>query len=108
MQKQDIALIGNITGSDEIHRLLDQIFDAAKEVRIAHVKAGRYLSSQLKKKIGSILQEHGDIDPFNIWKPIETVLENLGNVRILKVIDIGSEVVVNIADTNRLIEEGGK
>ena len=48
---------------------------------------------------------YGDIDPFNIWEPIEMQIDGVGTVRILKIIDIGTPVVVDIADTNRLIEE---
>lgn len=32
-------------------------------------------------------------------------IDGVGTVRILKIIDIGTPVVVDIADTNRLIEE---
>jgi hypothetical protein len=34
-------------------------------------------------------------------------LENIGTVRILKVTDVGSPVVVSIADANRLIIDRG-
>jgi len=32
-------------------------------------------------------------------------VEGIGTVRVLKIIDVGSPIVVDIADTNRLIEE---
>lgn len=32
-------------------------------------------------------------------------VEGIGTVRILKIIDIGTPVTVDIADTNRLIDE---
>ena len=32
-------------------------------------------------------------------------VEGIGPVKILKIIDVGSPIVVDIADTNRLIEE---
>ena len=40
-----------------------------------------------------------------IWDPIEMQVDDVGLVRILKIIDIGTPVIVDIADTNRLIEE---
>jgi hypothetical protein len=51
------------------------------------------------------LDQYGDIDPVNIWDPIELSVDGVGTVRVLKVIDIGSPVVVDITDTNRLIDE---
>ena len=32
-------------------------------------------------------------------------IEGIGNVKVLKIIDIGTEIKINSADTNRLIEE---
>lgn len=91
------------TGSSVLKELLDQVFDAAQIVRSAHVQAGRVLSMQLRNRIVEALKEYGDIDPFNIWEPIEMQVDGIGTVRILKIIDIGTPVTVDIADTNRLI-----
>ncbi|NLO40639.1 MAG: hypothetical protein GX115_14365 [Ruminiclostridium sp.] len=104
-QKQDLRYIAEITENSVIIELLDQIFDAAQEVKSAHVQAGRVLSVQLRSRIVEALEGYGDIDPFNIWEPIEMILEGIGPVKILKIIDVGSPIVVDIADTNRLIEE---
>lgn len=103
--KQDLELIAAITGSEVLKDLLDQIFDAAQTVRSAHVQAGRVLSMQLRSRIVEELDKYGDIDPFNIWEPIEMQVEGIGTVRILKIIDIGAPVVVDLTDTNRLIDE---
>jgi len=83
----------------------DQIYEAAQIVRSAHIKAGKILTALLKKKIVGVLSNYGDIDPFNIWEPMEMFIDNVGLVRILKIIDIGSPIFVDVADTNRLIEE---
>ncbi|MFO7881458.1 MAG: DrmE family protein [Kosmotogaceae bacterium] len=106
-QKEDIAFIAKITKNKSILEMVDQIVNAAKEVRKAHIQAGRYLSRQLKLKIAETIQKYLDIDPNNIWKPIEIVLEDIGTVRILKVTDVGSKVDVDVTDANRLIEEEG-
>lgn len=103
--KEDLEHIAKITGSTVLQDLLDQVYDAAQVVRNAHIQAGRALSIQLRNRIVESLNEYGDIDPFNIWEPIEMQIDGVGTVRILKVIDIGAPVVVDIADTNRLIEE---
>ena len=67
---------------------------------IAGMKFNNALSFSSK-----LIKEYGDIDPFNIWDPIEMQVDDVGLVRILKIIDIGTPVIVDIADTNRLIDE---
>ena len=59
----------------------------------------------LQKRIAKDLGQYGEIDPFNIWEPLELSIEGIGTVRVLKVIDVGSPVVVDVSDTNRLIDE---
>lgn len=103
--REDLEHIAKITGSTVLEDLLDQIHEAAQIVRNAHIQAGRALSTQLRGRIVEALNAYGDIDPFNIWEPIEMQVEGIGTVRILKIIDIGTPVVVDITDTNRLIEE---
>lgn len=103
--RQDLEHIASATGSGVLKELLDQIYDAAQTVRSAHIQAGKVLSMHLKSRIVESLKECEDIDPFNIWEPIEMRVEGIGTVRILKIIDIGAPVTVDIADTNRLIDE---
>jgi len=103
--KQDLELIATITGSEVLKDLLNQIFEAAQIVRSAHVQAGRVLSMQLRSRIVEELDKYGNIDPFNIWEPIGMQVEGIGTVRILKIIDIGAPVVVDMTNTNRLIDE---
>ncbi len=94
-----------ITGNDLDGKLVDQVFEAGKVVKSAHVKAGRILSSKLRKKIVEELEAYEDIDPFNIWEPIEMTIEGIGPVKILKIIEIGSPINVDVSYTNRLLEE---
>lgn len=103
--KEDLALIAEVTGSDVLKELLDQIYEAAQTIKSTHVQAGRALSAQLRGRIVESLKACDDIDPFNIWDPIEMYVDGIGTVRILKIIDIGTPVIVDIADTNRLIDE---
>ncbi len=104
--KQDLENIAAITENDVLTEMLDQVYSAAQVVKTAHVQAGRTLSLLLRNRIVESLKEYGDIDPFNIWEPIEMTVDGIGLVRILKIIDIGAPVVVDITDTNRLIDEG--
>lgn len=103
--KQDLEHIAAATGSGVLKEMLDDVYEAAQAVRTAHTQAGRVLSQKLRERVVAALKDYGDIDPFNIWDPIEMQIEDVGLVRILKIIDIGSPVVVDIADTNRLIDE---
>lgn len=103
--KEDLGYIAEITESGVIREMLDEIYDAAQTVKKAHGQAGRNLSQKLRNRIVEALNEYGDIDPFNIWEPIEMHVDGVGSVRVLKIIDIGSPVIVDIADSNRLIDE---
>ncbi len=103
--KQDLEHIAAATGNDVLKEKLPQVFEAAQTVKRAHIQAGKVLSVQLRKRIVKALEDYGDIDPFNIWEPIEMSVDGIGQVRILKVIDIGDPVVVDTTDTNRLIDE---
>lgn len=105
MQKDDLIYIAKATEDSVLLELADKVYDAAREVKNAHVQAGKYLSNRLKKTIAEILKSYGDIDPFNILEPISLPLEDIGTVKILKIIDIGCSVVVDVAYANRLIEE---
>lgn len=102
--KQDLEHIAAVTKSGVLTEKLDQIHNAAQAVKSAHVQAGRTLSLQLRNRVVKALKEYGDIDPFNIWDPIEMQIDGVGLVQILKIIDIGTPVIVDIADTNRLID----
>ena len=104
--KQDLESIAAITENGVLTEMLDQIFSAAQIVKTAHVQAGRTLSALLRNRVAEALKDYGEIDPFNIWEPIEMLVDGIGMVRILKIIDIGAPVVVDITDTNHLIDEG--
>ena len=104
-QKQDLQYIAEVTDSDVLKELIDKIFDASREVKAAHTKAGRILSIQLQRKVVEELKNYGTIDQFNIWEPIEMDVDEIGTVKVLKIIDISSVIKVDASDTNRLIEE---
>lgn len=103
--REDIEYIAQMTKNKELSEKMDEIFDAALYVRQTHVKAGRELSDLLKAKIVSCLKERGDIDPLNIWEPIEMYVDKVGLVKILKITNIGNPVTVEVSNTNRLIED---
>lgn len=103
--KNDLKLIAKVTHDEELLKNIDKVYDAAQEVRQAHVLAGKKLSEQLKRTLAAELKSYRKIDPFNFWEPINMEIDRIGNVKVLKIIDIGSEIEINSADTNRLMEE---
>lgn len=103
--KEDLLCIATATGDDILKEKLDLIFEAGREVRSAHVSAGRILSQRLKNKIAESIHGMGEIDTFNVWDPITLQLEEVGQVKILKVIDVSSAIQVDSGNTNRLISE---
>lgn len=103
--KDDLKILASVTENEMLIELLDSVFEAAQEVRKAHVLAGRKLSEQLKLTLAKEIKKYEDIDPFNFWEPIDMEIDGIGSVKVLKIIDIGSEVEVASTDTNRLIED---
>ena len=103
--REDLLCIAAATGDEVLREKLDSIYEAGKEVRSAHVQAGRILSQRLKNKIAEHIHGLGEIDTFNVWDPITLQLEDVGQVKILKVIDVSSSVPVDVGNTNRLLSE---
>lgn len=103
--QEDLLNIAAATNDEVLLEKIELIYAAGREVRAAHTKAGRLLSERLKNKIAEKLQEMDELDPFNIWDPITLQLEDIGNVKILKVIDIGQMVPIETGNTNRLLTE---
>lgn len=103
--REDLQILAEITENEMLLELLDSVFEAAQEIRNAHTFAGRKLTEQLKLTLVKELKQFEDIDPFNFWKPIEMDIEGIGNIKVLKIIDIGTEIQIDSANTNRLIEE---
>ena len=102
--KDDIIHIANATDDSVLLEMVEQVFDAGKIIKRAHIQAGHYLAEKLRANLAGALPEKGSIDGFNVWQPLEIEIENMGLVKLLKVIDVGSEVLVDAAITNRLID----
>ena len=102
--KEDLKLIAEVTGNQTLRERLDDVFKAVTTVRNAHNLAGRKLSERLRNTLAAELKKFDRIDPFNFWEPISLDLEEIGSVKVLKVTDTGSEIMVDAGNTNRLIE----
>lgn len=103
--KEDLGYIAKASNDSVLLDLQDKIYDAAREVKAAHTQAGMILSRLLRARIAEELRRMGEIDPYNIWEPLELELEEIGKVRILKVIDVNDHrfMMVDASDTNRLM-----
>lgn len=104
--KEDLVYIAKATGDDVLLEKLDSIFEEGTFIKRAHIKAGNLLSDRLTACIAERLISDKMFDPYNVWDPIEINLEDVGLVRIYKLIDISQEwLSVNSFDTNRIMSE---
>ena len=103
--KRDLEFIARATEDDALLKEIDRVYDAGKLVKSAHVQAGRNLSTLLRTQIVQKIQDLGQIDLYNLWEPIPLYIEGVGNVKMLKVIDIGMEMIVETVNINRLLSE---
>ena len=75
-------------------------------IKNAHIKAGRILSDRLTESIALNLSNGSVIDPLNIWEPIEIELNEVGVVKILKIVDIGQAFIpVESSNSNKVLAE---
>lgn len=104
--KEDLVFIAQMTQDTVLLEKIDEIFDAGTLIKNAHIKAGRILSKRLTEGIAKKLLSGERIDPYNIWESIELNLEEVGSVKILKVIDLGQEwIPVSVNDANKILAE---
>lgn len=102
---EDLKYISEVTGDSVLAEKLEDVYSAGRLVKNAHIKAGNILSERLTKSVAEKLLAE-DIDPFNVWDPIELEIDDVGNIKIYKIMDIGRDsIVVNASDTNRILSE---
>lgn len=102
---EDLQYISDVTGDSVLAEKIDDVYSAGRLVKNAHIKAGNILSERLTRSIANKLMAE-NIDPFNVWDPIELDIEDVGSIKIYKIMDIGKEsIVVNASDTNRILSE---
>ena len=103
--KDDLICIAKALNDGLLLDSIDEVYAAGMDVKRAHVKAGQFLSQRLRAQVAERIAEHGEIDAFNIWDPIELHLEDIGKVIILKVIDTNRPIQIDSGNTNRLLTE---
>lgn len=103
---EDLKYIAEITGDSVLLEKMDEVISAGNYIKNTHIKAGRVLSERLSASIASTLLQEKEIDPYNIWEPIELELDEVGIVKILKIIDIGQEYIpVDFGNANKILAE---
>lgn len=102
--KKDIVFIAQATNDNDLLNGVDDVFEAGKTVKNAHIRAGHHLADKLRKKLATVLASKGSIDGSSVWEPIEIHIEDIGLVNLLKVVDVGPEVLVDATSTNKLID----
>ena len=103
--KDDLLCIAKALNDGLLLESIDEVYAAGLDVKRAHVKAGQFLSQRLRAQVAERIAEHGKIDAFNIWEPIELRLEDIGKVIILKIIDTNRPIQIDSGNTNRLLTE---
>jgi hypothetical protein len=103
--KENLLYIAAALNDSYLLNNIDDIFNKCKYVRSKHVQAGKILSGKLKNEIAVELNKMKIEDRGNIYEPIDLHLENIGNIKILKVINISTGILVNRLYTNRLLTE---
>lgn len=104
--KADLQSIATITEDAVLLEKLGEVFDAGNTVKSAHIKAGRIISEKLRRCIAEELQLLGDIDPYNIWDPITFTIDEVGIVKVLKIMDISkTPIIVDNSNTNKLLAD---
>ena len=104
LSKDDIVFIAKAMEDSVLLEIADKVFDAGKIIKSAHIQAGNHLADKLRTKLTTALSSGKSIDSYNVWQPIEMDIENIGFIKLLKVIDVGSEMIVDASSTNRLID----
>ena len=103
--KEDLEYIAAATEDSLLKDTIDEVYEASRTIKRAHQKAGMYLSQKVKTRITEELESLQQIDAFNVWNPIELDLDDIGIIKILKIIDVGEKETVPTNIVNRLIEE---
>ncbi len=102
--RDDLRCIADVTGDDALKDRIDEVFDAAVKVRSYHSRAGKTITKELKKHLTEAMDTVGGINPAGVTEPIEITMEDIGLVRVLKVLEIREPGIFSSGDTDRLIE----
>ena len=100
-----IEKIANVTNDIFLKENAMVVYEAGKTVTEAHRKAGVYLTKKLKYSLPSYINTSGEMSPEDLQEPFNLELDDVGNVLILKVIEIGEKIQLDTININRLIKE---
>ena len=99
-----IKVIGLITKDTDLINNYTHYEEAISNVFSAHIRAGNQLSNLLKDAIASHIKNVGNIQSIN-WKAMNLALNDIGQIKILKITDIGEKIMVPHEHLNRLVND---
>ena len=105
--KENLIQIARAFDDEDLMRDVENIHEAIMCVRTAHQQAGMLLGKRLKEAIPKAATEFSENGGSIQNEPITIQLENIGQVRIFKILDISSPMDVNLGNVNRIIKEWG-
>lgn len=90
-----------------LQRDANEIAKAGMELQNQHRLAGRRLSKTLAEVFSKYMSATDLSKPNDIWDPVNLEIEELGNVKLCRILDIDRDDTVLVLDskTNRLLEE---
>lgn len=103
--KEDLIAIAKVTEDEVLVELVDKVYQSGKNVRIAHMKAGTILSSQLKTEIAELLGSNYEIDPYTNNNEYNISIDGIGKVKVIKILEIGQLMKVDISQVNKIINK---
>lgn len=102
--KKDLDYLARATDNESTKEMIDQIYNASRIVKNAHINAGKYLSDRLKKELAHYIKKEA-IDVDSYWDSMDIQIEDIGRATVLKITDIGECEKVNYTYVGRLLQE---
>lgn len=104
--KEDLIAIARASSDEVLIEKVDTVYDEGSLIKRAHIKAGNILSERLTNSVAKTLASENKFDPYNVWDPIELVIDDVGPVNIYKIIDISqSWITTNSINTNKIMND---
>jgi hypothetical protein len=81
-----------------------EIFEAGKQVKRSHIKAGKILTKLLKVKLRNVLNDI-DLEYIDLDEKVEFKIENIGTVRLLLIEEVFESKKISKTILNKLLDD---
>ena len=102
--KRDIEILAKATDNAVTGEMVDDIYQASRVVKNAHITAGRLLSNRLSNELGHYIKEMA-VNADECWKSLDIDIEDVGNAKIMKIENIGEQAQVENSYVGRLMQD---